>query len=128
MTRRDVPSDYGLSWAVLFLSPVTGALSAWAGLFVLLVLKALGVIDLEAVLPATLKLTDPTDGAIALAIVLGFSERFFQGIVGQVTKQITPEESAAQNGHVTDAEVLAIMQTANGKPNEPQAADPATKI
>jgi hypothetical protein len=128
MTRRDVPSDYGLSWAVLFLSPVTGALSAWAGLFVLLVLKALGVIDLEAVLPATLKLTDPTDGAIALAIVLGFSERFFQGIVGQVTKQITPEESAAQNGHVTDAELLAIMQTANGKPKEPQAADPATKI
>ena len=31
LQRRDVPSDYGLSWSVLFLSPVSGALSAWAG-------------------------------------------------------------------------------------------------
>ena len=35
LERRDVPSDYGLSWSVLFLSPVSGALSAWAGVLLL---------------------------------------------------------------------------------------------
>jgi hypothetical protein len=51
MQRRDVPSDYGLSWAALFLSPVAGALSAWAGLLVLIALQGLGVVDLKGVLP-----------------------------------------------------------------------------
>jgi hypothetical protein len=98
LTRRDVPSDYGLSWAVLFLSPVTGALSAWAGLFVLLALQALGVVDLTNLLPAGVSLGAPPDAAIGVAMVLGISERFLQGIVKQVTKEITPapEEAAKE--------------------------------
>ena len=48
LQRRDVPSDYGLSWSVLFLSPVSGALSAWAGLLLLQTLQKFNVLDLAA--------------------------------------------------------------------------------
>jgi hypothetical protein len=30
LQRADVPTDYGASWATLYLSPVVGALTGWA--------------------------------------------------------------------------------------------------
>ena len=58
LVRRDVPSDYGLSWSVLFLSPVSGALSAWAGVLLLQSLQRFNVIDLAQLLPDDTDLTD----------------------------------------------------------------------
>jgi hypothetical protein len=103
LSRRSVPSDYGLSWAVLFLSPVTGALSAWGGLFVLVALQALGVVDLTNLLPKGASLTTPPDAAIGLAMVLGISERFLQGIVSQVTKEIEPATDEGRAATVPQA-------------------------
>jgi hypothetical protein len=53
IARREVPSDYGLSWSVLLVSPVTGALSGWAGLLLLQALQKLDVIDLAGLLRRT---------------------------------------------------------------------------
>jgi hypothetical protein len=86
--RRDVPSDYGLSWSVLFLSPVSGALSAWAGLLLLQALQTLHVIDLAGLLPDGADLTHPVGSVLGVAIVFGFSERLLDRIVRQATEEI----------------------------------------
>jgi hypothetical protein len=95
LVRRDVPSDYGVSWALMFLSPVAGALSAWAGLHLLVLLQELDIIDLASLLPSDVNLTDPTNGLFGLAVLLGISERFLDRIVRQVTETIAPEPEPA---------------------------------
>ena len=81
VSAADVANDYGASWGTLFLSPLCGALSAWGGiLLVVLGLKfnifgsALNVDWCNPYEPATL----------AIALLLGFSERLFDGIASQI--------------------------------------------
>jgi hypothetical protein len=95
LQRRDVPSDYGLSWSVLFLSPVTGALSGWAGLLLLQALQKLDVINLKGLLPAGLDLTAPTTAVLGVAIVFGISERLLDRLVRQAEDEIavTPKNA-----------------------------------
>jgi hypothetical protein len=94
LVRRDVPSDYGLSWSVLFLSPVTGALSAWAGVLLLVALQDLHVIDLSGLLPAGLDLTDPPNALLGVGIVFGISERLLDKMVRQATDEIAAKPAA----------------------------------
>lgn len=89
LLRRDVPSDYGLSWSVLFLSPVSGALSAWAGLLLLQALQKFNVIDLKSLLPDNVDLTAPTGAVLGAAVVFGISERLLDRLVRQAEDEIT---------------------------------------
>ena len=77
----EVANDYGASWGALFLSPLSGALSAWGGiLLIVLGLKfnifgsAVSVDWCNPYEPATL----------AIALLFGFSERLFDGVVSQL--------------------------------------------
>jgi hypothetical protein len=88
LERREVPSDYGLSWSVLFLSPVSGALSAWAGVLLMQSLQKLNVIDLTALLPDNADLTNPTGAVLGIAILFGVSERLLDRLVRQATDEI----------------------------------------
>lgn len=88
LQRRDVPSDYGLSWSVLFLSPVSGALSAWAGLLLLQSLQRFNVVDLAALLPDNTDLTAPSGAILGVAILFGLSERVLDRIVRQAEDEI----------------------------------------
>jgi hypothetical protein len=90
LVRRDVPSDYGVSWALLFLTPVSAALSAWAGLFLLSTLQHLEVINLERIFDAsnTALIKNPSDAVTGLAILFGFSERFLERIVKRTEAEI----------------------------------------
>jgi len=96
LQRRDVPSDYGLSWSVLFLSPVSGALSAWAGLLLLQSLQDFGVVDLAQLLPAGVDLTDPSGAMLGVAILLGLSERVFDRLVRQAEDEIAVKPQGAE--------------------------------
>ena len=104
LVRRDVPSDYGVSWALLFLTPVSAALSAWAGLFVLTAMQQLQVINLERVFDASNAnlIRHPSDAVIGLAILFGFSERFLERIVKRTEAEIDasrPEASGEAAAH-----------------------------
>src|ERR1035437_1929486 len=83
--KADVPNDYGTTWGALFLSPLTGALTAWGGtLLVILGVKL-------SILGAALNLdwnnpNEPT--ALAIALAFGFSERWFSGILDTVESKI----------------------------------------
>jgi len=97
LDRREVPSDYGLSWSVLFLSPVSGALSAWAGVLLMQSLQKLNVIDLSVLLPENTDLTNPTGAILGIAILFGFSERLLDRIVRQATEEIGTKAQKAKS-------------------------------
>jgi hypothetical protein len=83
------PTAYGTSWVPMFLAPLLGALAAWAGLHLLSLLQALGVVKLEAVLRADgdYRLSQPVS-ILGLALLLGLSERLFNRLGSQVDKVI----------------------------------------
>jgi hypothetical protein len=88
LQRRDVPTDYGLSWSVLFLSPVSGALSAWAGVLLLQTLQVFDVVNLEKLLPPGTSLTEPRGAVLGVAILFGISERLLDRLVRQTEDEI----------------------------------------
>jgi hypothetical protein len=93
--RADVPTDYGASWTTLFLSPVVGALSAWAG--VLLVGLAVKLQILGSAIPANW--CDPYNPMVlAIALMLGFAERLFDEILKPVEKKFGGQGNTAQSG------------------------------
>jgi hypothetical protein len=86
LQRADVPTDYGASWTTLFLSPVAGALAGWSG--VLLIILA---VQLEALGPLFSKIdwcNPSAPAALGVAFLLGFSERAFDGILGQLEDKV----------------------------------------
>jgi Putative Ig domain len=84
LDRKDVPTDYGASWTTLFLSPVSGALGAWAGIL---------IADLAAqfqVLGQVFKadFSEPcVPTTLALAFVFGFSERLLDGVLDKLEEK-----------------------------------------
>jgi hypothetical protein len=116
LERRDVPSDYGLSWSVLFLSPVSGALSAWAGVLLMQSLQKLNVIDLTALLPDNADLTNPTGAVLGVAILFGVSERLLDRLVRQATDEISTKAVNAKG-----------VQAAQEPPSPAPLAAPTTQ-
>jgi hypothetical protein len=102
---RGRPTAYGTSWVPLFLAPLLGSLAAWAGLHFLALLQTLGVVKLDTiVVPGeTFRLAPPV-AVLGLAVLFGFSERFFNQIGNQADRVIGGEEdggSAAAAGSPT---------------------------
>jgi hypothetical protein len=91
LDRKDVPTDYGASWTTLFLSPVAGALGAWAGILI----SALAV-NLN-VLGSAFK-TDWNDPyqplTLSIALVFGFSERLLDGVLDKLVEKTGTNQSA----------------------------------
>jgi hypothetical protein len=88
LRREDIPLDYGASWATLFLSPMFGAFAGWFGV----ALIELGTDSSVNLLGDAFKLIswdNPCAAAtLAAAFLLGFSERFFDSVVGAVERHV----------------------------------------
>lgn len=98
LRRDDVPLDYGASWTTLFLSPLFGALAAWFGI-ALITLLARPDLQLLGAAFRLIRWDDPAGAAtLSIAFVLGFSERFFDAIVGAVEKHGKADEAARHAG------------------------------
>ena len=98
VNSADTANDYGATWGALFLSPLSGALSAWGGvLLIVLGLKfnilggALNVDWCRPYEPATL----------AIALLFGFSERLFDGIASQIDQKIAKTQPPSASGTAT---------------------------
>lgn len=93
LSRQDVPTDYGASWTTLFLSPVVGALTGWAGvLLVALAVKfgVLGPLFASVAWDSNFNLL-----AFGLAIVFGFSERAFDSVLSGLENYVVGKGSAS---------------------------------
>jgi len=96
LRREDLPLDYGASWTTLFLSPLFGALAAWFGV-ALITLATQPRVNL---LGDAFRLVDwntPTAPAtLAVAFLLGFSERLFDAVLGAVERHAAGTKAAEE--------------------------------
>ncbi len=93
LNRKDVPTDYGASWTTLFLSPVSGALGAWAGILITELAIKLNV--LGSAFQAYF--TEPCQATtLAVALVFGFSERLLDDVLDKVDAAATTNSQPAQ--------------------------------
>lgn len=120
LRREDLPLDYGASWTTLFLSPLFGALIAWFGV----ALITLATQDNVNLLGDAFRLVDwntPTaPTTLAVAFLLGFSERFFDAVLGAV-------ERRAAGTRAADEAAKAASAAASAMPSRAPAADAAAK-
>ncbi|HEX8817021.1 MAG TPA: choice-of-anchor D domain-containing protein [Terriglobales bacterium] len=88
----DVPNDYGATWGSLFLSPLTGALSAWGG--ILLIILGVKLNILGAAL--NLDWCNPYEPvSLAIALLFGFLERLFDNVTGQLQDKLLKSGSSS---------------------------------
>jgi len=88
-----IPVTYGSSWAPLFCAPVLGALAAWAGLVLISLLQAAGVLQLTALHTSLKDLQAPSAALLGAAILLGMSERFLLRLEKQAEAVIDPDRA-----------------------------------
>jgi len=72
---RALPFDYGVSWTVLFLTPLVGALTGWAGTLIFVLLQSWGLVGDGF---TVISITNPTFATLMVAIVFGFSATLFE--------------------------------------------------
>jgi hypothetical protein len=84
-SAAETDNDYGATWGSLFLSPLTGAFSAWGG--ILLIVLGIKLNILGAAL--NLDWCNPFEPvALAIALLFGFLERLFDSVTGQLQDKI----------------------------------------
>ena len=86
LSREDVPTDYGASWSTLFLSPVVGALAGWSGILLVIVGVEFNILG-SALKFDWCNTYNPV--MLGLALLLGFSERLFDGILDQLNRKVS---------------------------------------
>jgi hypothetical protein len=92
LNRTSTPTDYGASWTTLFLSPVAGAIGGWAGVLVANLAVTLNVLG-SSFKVEWLRPTEPM--TLAIALVFGFSERFFDGVLDKLNDKALASQPAA---------------------------------
>jgi hypothetical protein len=134
--REEMPLDYGASWTTLFLSPLLGALVAWFGIAII----SLATHPSANLLGDTFGLVNwnvpDSPATLAVAFVLGFSERLFDSIVGAVERRAggtrAADEAAkaasaaagALPGRAATGDSAATTSTASTNGTRPAAAVP----
>jgi len=85
VNSADKGNDYGATWGALFLSPLSGALSAWGGILLIAMGRKLNLFG-----PAmNVDWCNPYEPAtLAMALLFGFSERLFDGVASQIQEKI----------------------------------------
>ncbi|HET8922559.1 MAG TPA: choice-of-anchor D domain-containing protein [Candidatus Acidoferrum sp.] len=84
LDRKDVPTDYGASWTTLFLSPVAGALGAWAGILLSGLAANIGVLGSNF----RADWDNPCQPlTLAIALIFGFSERLLDSVLDNLTEK-----------------------------------------
>jgi hypothetical protein len=92
-------ADYGAYWTTLFLSPVLGSLTGWFGILLVIGLGDINVLSQEFANIDWEKVSKAGESSQqgmsslsvwALAFLLGFSERLFNGLADVLEKKATP--------------------------------------
>ncbi|MCU1253680.1 MAG: hypothetical protein JWQ49_6709 [Edaphobacter sp.] len=117
--KADPPTDYGTTWGALFLSPLTGALTAWGGILLIVLGAKLHIfgsaLDLDSNDPY-----NPT--ALALALVFGFSERWFSGLIDTVQSKVVAPAGSTSTSTTTPAPTPPALKITSTDPKTASAA------
>ena len=92
VSSADKGNDYGATWGALFLSPLSGALSAWGGVLLIVLGLKFNVLGIAV----KVDWCNPYEPAtLAIALLFGFSERLFDGIATQIDQKISATQPSA---------------------------------
>jgi hypothetical protein len=108
----EVSNDYGASWGSLFLSPLSGALSAWGGILLIVLGRQFNILG------GALKVDwcDPYDPAtLAIALLFGFSERLFDGLASQIQEKVVKGSTDAPSQPSGPAPTITSLDPPNAK-------------
>jgi hypothetical protein len=84
-TDADTGADSGATWGSLFLSPLTGALSAWGGILLIILGLKLNIFGSAL----NLDWCNPYEPvALGIALLFGFLERLFDTVTGQLQDKL----------------------------------------
>jgi hypothetical protein len=120
---KRIPIAYGSSWAPLFCAPILGALAAWAGLVLIALLQATGVLQLTALATSLEALRSPTSAVLGTAILLGMSERFLLRLEKQAEAVIDPNAKGPSDQYAPANTPAAVQRVGLLRP---QAAPTTT--
>lgn len=117
LRREDVPLDYGASWTTLYLSPLFGALAGWFGIAIVTFATS-PEINLLGAAFRRVDWYDPTNPVtLAIAFMMGFSERLFDAVTRAVEMHA---ESAQSDGRQAAPPVIRPpVAPANQPPGVP---------
>ncbi|UFS61539.1 hypothetical protein LOH54_07670 [Sulfurimonas sp. HSL-3221] len=90
--KPDIPNDYGFSWSTLFLTPMIGVLTGWAGLYLVIVL-----IEVDIFGPLFTEILSGSQGCpsaalMIIALVFGYSAGLFEKMITKVETYATKEK------------------------------------
>ena len=88
LSAKKTGFDYGVSWAVLFLAPLVGALTGWAGVLLAVVFMDPSVLHLTAD-EFTWQTAAGTEPGMVLAIVFGYSATLFDRVLAGAETALT---------------------------------------
>lgn len=90
VSSADTANDYGATWGALFLSPLSGALSAWGGVLLIVLGFKFNILGTAM----NVDWCNPYEPAtLAIALLFGFSERLFDGIATQIDQKISKTQT-----------------------------------
>lgn len=113
-------NDHGASWGALFLSPLSGALSAWGG--ILLIVLGMKVNILGSAI--NVDWCNPYDpGTLAIALLFGFSERLFDGVATQLEGKLVKTPPS-----VPPTDPVTSQQTDGKVPKAPTSSQAANIV
>lgn len=115
MKSVDDLADSGLYWTTFFLSPLVGALAGWAGILLIELAVKIGV--LGSGFSAIAMGTGYGSLALAVAFLLGFSERFFDAIAGSVEDKVSKKNE----------EKSTSSSSSSSSGNSPSSSKPSTR-
>lgn len=81
LASKSVGFDYGVSWSVLFLAPLVGALTGWAGVLLSVVFISPELLMLGSQVQLTWQTAASTEPGMVLALIFGFSATLFDRVM-----------------------------------------------
>ncbi len=85
--RKSSGFDYGVSWSMLFLAPLIGALTGWTGILLSQFVVELKVFNIpDTILQSELLMSN---AKLALAVVFGYSATFFEKVMSGAEATLT---------------------------------------
>jgi len=76
-------NDYGLSWGPIFLSPLVGSITGWAGVYIVLFLAKVGTFSQSLVETLDMEGGCYKPALLIIALVFGYSAGLFEKMIGK---------------------------------------------
>jgi len=78
INRNNIPADYGVSWATLFLTPLAGGITSWVAILLLDFVVMMDWLNLDDLLGMFWGDFETSSPVLALALFFGYSATLFE--------------------------------------------------